>query len=99
MKHHLTAYCYDKRGRLIASASNSYGKTHPLQKHFAMLAGKPEAIYLHAEIAALLRCNDRPIHTIRIERYRKDGAPANAKPCCICRLAIQAFGVVNITHT
>lgn len=99
MKHTLKAYCYDKRGRLIASANNSYNRTHPLQKHFAILAGKPEAIYLHAEIAAILRCGDRPIHKIRIERHTKDGKPARSKPCAICQLAIKVYNIKVIEHT
>ena len=99
VKHKLTAYCYDKKGRLIASATNSYGKSHPIQAHFAQLAGKPEVIFLHAEIAAILRCYDRPIHKIRIERYTKDGKPACAKPCAICNKAINAWGIKYVEHT
>lgn len=99
MKHKVTAYCYDKKGRLLASAINHYGKSHPLQAHFAKLAGKPESIYLHAEILALLRCNDRPVYKIVIERYTKDGKPALAKPCCICQKAIEAYGIKYVEHT
>lgn len=99
MRHKVVAYCYDKRGRLISRASNSYKKTHPLQKHFANLVGRPEAEYLHAEIAALLRTNDRPIHHIHIERFDKQGNPALAKPCSICEAAIKAYGVKTVSYT
>lgn len=99
MRHKLTAYCYDKRGRLIASASNDYSRTHPLQKHFAELVGRPEAIYLHAEIAALVRCGGKKPYTISIERYLKDGTPALAKPCSICERAIKAFGIKRVIYT
>lgn len=99
MKHTLKAYCYDKRGRLIASATNSYSRSHPIQKHFAILANKPEAIYLHAEIAAILKCGDRPVHKIKVERHTKDGKPALAKPCPICQIAINSWNIKVVEHT
>jgi tRNA(Arg) A34 adenosine deaminase TadA len=100
MKRHLVqASCYDKRGRLIATAENNYRKTHPLQAHFAELSGTPERKYLHAEILALLRCKGRVVHAMHVERYYKDGKPALAAPCPMCRAAIKAFGVVETTYT
>ncbi len=98
-KHVVTATCYDKRGRAISQATNSYRKSHPIQAHFAKLSGNPEAVYLHAEIAALLRCNDRPPHSIKIERYKKDGSPGLAKPCPACELAIKQWGVKFVSYT
>jgi hypothetical protein len=56
VKHRIVARVYDRRGTLIAQATNSYEKTHPIQAHFAKLCGKPDSIYLHAEVAALLKC-------------------------------------------
>ncbi len=99
-KHLVTATCYDKRGRILSKATNDYRKSHPIQAHFAKLSGNPEAVYLHAEIAALLRCSDdRPPHHIKIERYKKDGSPGLAKPCKACELALKAYGVKLITYT
>jgi deoxycytidylate deaminase len=99
-KHLVKATCYDKRGRVISQAVNSYRKTHPLMAHFAKLSGRPDAVYLHAEVAALLKCSDdRPPHHIKIERYKKDGSPGLAKPCPACELAIKAWGVKLVTYT
>ena len=98
-KHVLTAYAYDKRGKLLAVGHNSYTKSHPLQKHFAELEGKPNGIFLHAEIAALIKCGDKIPYKLSIERYYMDGTPALAAPCKICRAAIKAFGVTKIEYT
>src|SRR6187431_674251 len=98
-KHHIKATCYDKRGRVISTAVNDYRKSHPIQKHFAIKAGNPEAVYLHAEIAALLRCGDRPPYRIEVERYKKDGSPGLAQPCAACMLALKHWGVNRITFT
>ena len=98
-KHLLTASCYDKRGTLISRAVNSYTRTHPVQATFAKQVGMPMCTYLHAEIAALLKCGRRVPYSITIERYKKDGSPGNAKPCPICEAAIKAWGVRRVTFT
>lgn len=98
-KHILLAKSFDKRGRLIAAATNSYTKTHPLQLHFAKQVGMPEYDKLHAEILCLLRSRERDIHTLTIERYSADGMPALARPCNICMCAIRTFNVKFIQYT
>lgn len=98
-KYFILAKCYDKKGQLLSVGFNSYEKTHPLQKHFANKAGLPEKEFLHAEIAAILRCKTKQIFRITIERYNKYGIPVNAKPCPICQEAIKAFGIQVIEHT
>ena len=99
MKHHIKATVFDKRGRALAVAYNSYKKTHPLQGFFAKLEGQSERQYLHAEIRALLKCRDTKPHAIYIERYGADGKPREAAPCGICRRALGAFGVKRISYT
>lgn len=98
-KYDIIAKCYDKRGRLLSTATNSYRKTHPLQKHFAMLVGHEHKLYLHAEIRAILRAKDQPIHKITVERYGKDGQPMLAKPCKICEYAIKSFNIQEVEYT
>jgi len=63
------------------------------------LVGKPDAVYLHAELAAILKAGSKKIHSISIERYHLDGTPALAAPCPICCKAIAAFGIEHITYT
>ena len=90
----------DKKGNVLSSAQNSYTKSHPIQARFAGNVGKPDSIFLHAEIAALIRLNNscKP-HKIFIERYRKDGRPALARPCAVCEAAIKHWGIKNIEYT
>lgn len=94
----ITAFAYDKRGRLLSMGRNSYIKTHRLQAELAREAGRPEAIYIHAELDALLRAR-KQVHKLVVVRYNKDGSPGNAKPCEICQMAIKRFGVRHVEHT
>ena len=94
----ITATIYNARGRVIAKAVNSYTKTHPKQAKFAQQAGNPKAVFLHAEIAALVKCREQP-YKIKVERYTKDGKPANAEPCGICKLAIKEAGIKLVEYT
>ena len=96
----LTARCFDKKGRLLSIATNSYHKTHPLQKYFASKVGQPAKVYLHAEIAAIIKAGDKPIYKIVITRFNpKTHKALNAKPCPICAEAIRAFGIEYVSFT
>ena len=99
-QYSLTATIYDKRGRVLSTGENSYSKTHPKQHHYATQAGRPEAVYLHAEIAALIRLKDvNKAHSIKIERTGAHGQPLPAEPCPICKLAIEHAGIEIIEHS
>lgn len=95
----LTAFAYDKRGKLLASGENSYRKTHPLMKHFSSLCGHEHKIYLHAEVQALIRAGDQKVHRLVVKRYGAQGDPLLAKPCEVCQKAIKAFGVAVVEYT
>lgn len=96
----LTARCFDKKGRLLSTATNSYSKTHPLQAYFAERVGHRAKIYLHAEIAAIIKAGDKQIHKIIITRYSpRTNKALNAKPCPICQEAIKAFGITLVSYT
>lgn len=97
-KYDVTAMAYDRKGRLLAVGKNSYVKTHPLQAKFAKKAGKEHAVYLHAELSALLKSRS-PVHKLIVFRHDSAGNPANAKPCASCQLAIKHFGVKYVEHT
>lgn len=99
-QYSLTATIYDKRGRVLSTGENSYSKTHPTQYHFAKRTGRPEAVYLHAEIAALVRLKDvERAHRIVVERVGADGQTRPAEPCPICKLAIEHAGIEIVEHT
>lgn len=95
------ARALDKKGRVICTRTNSYTLSHPVQKHFAVLAGRPEAIYVHAEIASLIASKKlgKEVHTLLIARVNNAGEAIQAAPCEICSLAIKKFGVKEIIHT
>jgi len=96
----LTAEIFDKRGRRISSGKNFYQKSHPFQAKCAKRAGKEDAIYLHAEIHAIVKCkNLTDAYKIRVERFDKNGNPMIAKPCPICQIAIQEAGIEIVEHT
>lgn len=92
------ARALDKKGRVLSTKTNTYNVSHPVQKHFAVLAGRPEAIFLHAEIAALIAAKSE-VHTLLIARIDTRGNPIKAAPCEICTIAIKRYGVKEIIHT
>ena len=98
MKHIIKATVYDRNNNVISIGFNSYSKTHPLQYHYAAKAKQPEKIYLHAEIAALIKAKKKG-YRITIERYNKQGKPMLAAPCPICLLAIKEAGIEIVQHT
>ena len=99
-KHQITAMIYDRRGRVLSIGQNSYLKTHPLQAKHADKVGLPQKQFLHAEIAALVKCRDlKKAHKILVTRHNKSGEPVLAKPCPICMSAIRASGIKFIEHT
>lgn len=98
-RHVVYAKAYDKRGTLIASATNSYTKTHPLMLYFGKQVGITYKVFLHAELAALLKCGAVAPHTLVVSRQTKDGVPALAKPCAICERAIAAWGVKRVEYS
>lgn len=98
-KHYdITALAYAKGGRLLAVGKNSYTKTHPLQAKIAAKVGKHDAIYLHAEMAALVKARE-PVHRLVVLHYDGQGKPKNSAPCAVCREAIRQFGVKHVEHT
>ena len=96
----LAAICTDRKGKVLGKGTNSYTRSHPLQKHFAIVAGMPEEkVYLHAELQAILKCKDKQIHTLYVARALKDGTISLAKPCEACLKAIKAFGIEKVVYT
>lgn len=98
----IKATVYSSNGRVLSVAFNDYKKTHTMQAHYAALVGSPKKIYLHAEIAALVKIRHKKGCTpyrIKIERFNNKGEPLNASPCPICLAAIKEAGIKYIEHT
>lgn len=92
------AIAYDKRGKVISIGRNSYVRSNKTQRKYAKLVGKPDSVYLHAEIDALVRAKGRQIHTMFVSRITPTGY-ALSKPCDICSQALKDFGVKEIKWT
>ena len=88
-----------RKGRIISVGVNSFTKSSNLQRSCATAAGKPMATFLHAEIDALLGTGGKLADTLVVIRLNKRGIPMLAKPCPICQLAIQRYGVKNVEHS
>lgn len=86
------------KNKVIVSATNLETKSHPLQAKFAERVGLKEKIYLHAEIAALVKCRDEA-DTIIVARVNPQGKLRMARPCPICELALKEAGITNIHYT
>ena len=97
-QYQIKATIFDKRNRIVASAYNSYEKTHPFQKEMAVKVGLPMKEYCHAEILAIIRSKGKG-YRIHVERYNKAGEPRNAKPCPICEEAIKNSHIKVISYT
>jgi len=96
----ITAIVYDKKGRVLSIGKNSYVKTHPLQFEHAQKVNLPDKVFLHAEIAAIVKCRDLDsAHRIFVSRWYKDGTAASAKPCPVCMSAIAATNIKIVEHT
>ena|SRR5690625_88768 len=95
----ITAVAYDKRGNIVSIGRNSYVKTHTLQARYARQCGKPGAIFLHAEIDAIIKSRGKKIHKIFVSRLLRSGKYGLAKPCKICQRALRDYGVEIIEHT
>ena len=80
---------------------NSYEKTHPLQAKAATMVGEPYKVFLHAEIAAIVKLPyhaREKAHLIRVFRYNNKGKPMNAKPCNICQNILTQMNI-RVEHT
>lgn len=99
-QQHVTAIVYDRRGRVLSIGQNSYVKTHTLMYKAGASVGKPDSIYLHAEVAAIAKLPDvSKAYRIFVSRHTKDGKPALAKPCSICERVIQSTAIKRVEYT
>ena len=93
---------YDRKGNILAVTTNDYHRSHPLQKKLSIQCGlSEERIYLHAEVACLLKVRSmrKQAHTIKVERYGRKGEMRLAFPCESCQAAIKLAGVKKVIFT
>ncbi len=99
-RYEIIASTFDKKGNLIASGMNSYKKSHTLQKYFSeKVKMNSERIYLHSELASLLKSKGKDVHSVLVQRFDNEGKPKNARPCPSCVEAMKAWGVIKVKYT
>ncbi len=95
-QHHIKAIIYDKRGRILSIGENSYHRTHRVQYSVSRAVGKPNAIYIHGEIDAIVKCREiHNAHKILVMRITPDGYRM-AKPCDGCMEGITTLTPIKI---
>ncbi len=100
MKFDLKAVIFDKKGKVLSIGWNDYTKSHPYMKELSANFDEPYKIFLHAEVAAILKCRDlSKAHRILVTRVGRSGRLLLAKPCKICQSAIDAAGIKIIEHS
>lgn len=82
---------------------NSY-KSSRLQAEYAKKAGYPERVCTHAEVSAISQATkgkylDLSEFTLYVARVLYDGTPALAKPCPVCQLCINDYGIQHVEYT
>lgn len=93
-KYSYKAFIKDRRGNVLSIGENNYTKSHPLMAKYSRHAGEPKKIFLHAEIAAIVKCKDlSKARSIFIYRLFPNGEIALAEPCRICASAIESLGL------
>lgn len=91
-KYRVAALLFNKKGDLLSSGVNSYQKSHPLQKHYALKVGISHS-YLHAEIAAIARLKGKKPYKLLLVRIGKRQNLLPIDPCPICSIALKEHGV------
>lgn len=85
----------DKRGRIIVESANDYRCSHTQQFKWAKKAGRPEAIFLHSEMACLLKDKRKQGVKMFVARVDSAGNPCYSAPCEICALAIASYSNIK----
>ena len=74
-----------KKNEVISIATNHDCKSHPIQARWGEKVGLREKIFLHAEIAALIKARDDADKIIVVRLGGHSGNELRmAKPCPIC---------------
>lgn len=97
-----------KRNKIVSVATNSYTKTHPVQKWAAertarLYNQKDYSLkqYLHSEIRAIIKAKGESADTIVVCRVGGHGGEElrEARPCKICSAVLIENGVYNIYYS
>ena len=100
-RYEIICSAYDRRGRLICSAVNSYKDSSALMRYYAMKVGKPYCKWNHAEISCLDKAMKlrKVVDKLVIIRYDCFGNLKDCMPCIICRYAIKDFNIKMVMYS
>jgi len=89
-----------QKNKIVVSATNLERKTHPIQARFAERVGLHKKIYLHAEIAALIKSKEvcDTIIVVRLGGHSHNELRM-AKPCPVCSLALKEAGINKVYYS
>jgi len=94
------AVLYNSKKREITSATNNDFKSHPLQARWAERVGLDEKIYLHAEMACLIKAREDADTVVVVRLGGHDGQSLrNARPCPICEPALRFAGIKHVYYS
>lgn len=95
-------YCVitDKRGKIVAEASNSYTKSSPKMLKAGNKVGLKDKIYWHAECRAIYSLrNINKAYKIVVVRVNSFGESVNSKPCPLCERLIKDIGIKIVEYS
>jgi tRNA(Arg) A34 adenosine deaminase TadA len=89
-----------RKNKVVTTATNLDRKTHPFQAKLAKQVGLDPKIYLHAEIAALIKAKEEADTMIvaRIGGHTQNEL-RNSCPCPICKTALEISNVKRIIYS
>ena len=89
-----------KKNKVVTTATNLDRKTHPFQARLAKQVGLDPKIYLHAEIASLIKCKE-DADTIVVARIggHSQNELRNSKPCPICQTALELANIKRVIYS
>tara|TARA_X000000950_G_scaffold283458_1_gene384329 strand:+ start:2671 stop:3063 length:393 start_codon:yes stop_codon:yes gene_type:complete len=89
-----------KKNRVIATAVNLETKTHPIQALWAEKVGRPEKIFLHAELSALIKAKEKADKIIVARLGGLNYTELRmSKPCPVCSAYLHDCGVEHIYYS
>lgn len=94
----IVASAFDRRGNLIASATNSYKDSNSLMRYYANKLGMSEKVFNHAEVACLAKTLKvrKEVYRMTVVRLDSFGNMKNCEPCVICKAAVKDFNVKEV---
>lgn len=89
----------NKKGKLLSAYSNSFVKTHPLQRKYSVKNGVSEArCYLHSEVRSIVsaaKFNQKNCKII-VARINRCGKLLDSWPCPSCMSLIKDVGFISV---